>query len=301
MVKLVQRNTNGNTYFYLEHNVRIDGKIVKRTKYLGKTGPKDVESEKQKFLYEIDKEVWIEGFYKIAQHYKADQDRMPPSAKKKELKTFSISYTYNTNRIEGSTLTLRETAGLLEMGLTPSKRPFSDVQEAKAHDRVFMEMLEYPKDLTLKCVLSWHRDLFMDTEPDIAGSIRKHQVAILASRFEPPMAIDLEFLLEEFFKWYRGARKELDPVTLAALVHLKFVTIHPFSDGNGRISRLMMNFVLNRNEFPMLDIEYTNRNSYYNALERSQVNEDERPFVLWFYRTYRRKNSRYLGHLYEQK
>ncbi len=294
MVKLVRRNTNGNTYFYLEHNVRIEGRIVKRTKYLGKSEPKDVEAEKSKFLYEIDKEVWIEGFHRIAEQYRADQDRMPPSAKKKELKTFSISYTYNTNRIEGSTLTLRETADLLETGLTPSKRPLSDVEEAKAHDQVFMNMLEYEKDLSLQCVLSWHRDLFTDTKPDIAGSIRRHQVAISASRFEPPMYIELEFLLDELFKWYKREKGKLDPVTLAALVHLKFVTIHPFSDGNGRISRLMMNFVLNRNGFPMLDIEYSNRSSYYNALERSQVTGDERPFILWFYRTYKKKHSIYL-------
>lgn len=294
MVKLVRRNMNGNTYLYLEHNIRIDGRIVKRTKYLGKKEIKDLDKEKEKFLYEIDKEVWIEGFYRIAERYRADQGRMPLSARNKELRTFSISYTFNTNRIEGSTLTLRETADLLETGMTPSKRPFSDVEEAKTHDQVFRKMLEYEKDLSLQCVLSWHRDLIKQTKPDIAGIIRRHQVAISASRFEPPMYLELEFLLDEFFEWYKRERKRLDPVTLAALVHLKFVTIHPFSDGNGRISRLMMNFVLNRNGFPMLDIEYTRRSSYYNALERSQVKGDDRPFILWFYRTYKRNNSKYL-------
>ncbi len=295
MVKLIRRDKNGRTYFYLEHNVRIDGKIVKRTRYLGKKEPEDIDNKMKAFLFEIDREVWIDGFYEIAEHYRAEQARLPVSAKKKELKTFSVSYTYNTNRIEGSTLTLRETADLLEIGMTPSKRPLSDVEEAKAHDQVFMKMLESKKDLSLQIILSWHRDLFKETKPDIAGIVRRHQVAISASRFDPPLYIELDLLLEEFFDWYEREGKRMDPVTLAALVHLKFVTIHPFSDGNGRISRLMMNLVLNKNGFPMLDIEYANRNSYYNALERSQVTGDDRPFVLWLYRTYKKRNNRYLN------
>ena len=71
---------------------------------------------------------------------------------------------------------------------------------------------------------------------------------------------------------------------MAALVHLRFVTIHPFGDGNGRVSRLMMNFVLNRNHYPMLNIEYKNRNSYYRALERSQTLQDDHIFASWFFR-----------------
>ncbi len=108
------------------------------------------------------------------------------------------------------------------------------------------------------------------------------------------MHLKLNVLLKEFFDWYNKERKNIHPVELAGLVHLKFVTIHPFSDGNGRLSRLMMNFVLKDNDFPLLDIRYTKRNSYYNALERSQVNGDDNIFVQWFFRRYLAEYKKYL-------
>ena len=81
---------------------------------------------------------------------------------------------------------------------------------------------------------------------------------------------------------------------LAAFVHLKFVTIHPFGDGNGRISRLMMNFVLNKEGYPMLDISYSGRNSYYSALERAQVRKADSAFIQWFMRKYMKENAAYI-------
>ncbi|MBU4493217.1 MAG: Fic family protein, partial [Nanoarchaeota archaeon] len=80
----------------------------------------------------------------------------------------------------------------------------------------------------------------------------------------------------------------------AALVHLKFVTIHPFSDGNGRISRLIMNFVLNRHGYPLLNISYEKRTGYYNALERAQIKKQDNIFVQWFFRRYVKEYKRYL-------
>ena len=81
---------------------------------------------------------------------------------------------------------------------------------------------------------------------------------------------------------------------LAALAHLRFVTIHPFSDGNGRISRLMMNFILKKKNMPMLDIPYTNRNSYYNGLERAQTKKNELIFLQWLFKKYINENKRFI-------
>jgi Fic family protein len=108
------------------------------------------------------------------------------------------------------------------------------------------------------------------------------------------MHIELDTLLKEFFDWYNKEKKNIHPVELAALVHLKFVTIHPFSDGNGRISRLMMNFALKDNNFPLLDIQYIKRAGYYNALERSQIKNDENIFIQWFFRRYLAEYKKYL-------
>ncbi|MCI0423881.1 MAG: Fic family protein, partial [Acidobacteria bacterium] len=101
-------------------------------------------------------------------------------------------------------------------------------------------------------------------------------------------------LLRGFFRWYSGSKGRLSPVEFAALVHLKFVTIHPFADGNGRISRLMMNYELNRRGYPMLTIPYEGRNSYYNSLERAQTKNRDDVFVTWFLRRYVKAHKAYL-------
>jgi Fic family protein len=92
-------------------------------------------------------------------------------------------------------------------------------------------------------------------------------------------------LLREFFDWYTDHKDRAQAAVLAALVHLKFVTIYPFADGNGRISRLMMNFVLNRRGFPLLNIPY-DVSSYYKTLERAQMAGRSEPFVTWFIKRY---------------
>ena len=286
MATVVKRTVRGITYYYLEHTVREDGRVTKKSRYLGRAVPKDIEKLKQQFVYELDKVKWFVLFDKIKENYAVELAETPRSAREKGLKEFSVRFTYDTQRIEGSTLTLRETAQLLEEGISPSGKSIEDVKEAEAHQRVFFDMLSYRKDLSLQVVLYWHKKLFEETKPDIAGQIRRHGVSITGSKFTPPSPVELNPLLRQFFRWYNRSKASMHPVELAALVHLKFVTVHPFSDGNGRISRLMMNFILNKHGYPMLNIEYKGRRSYYSALERAQVNSNERVFYQWFFRKY---------------
>ncbi|MCL4436951.1 MAG: Fic family protein [Thaumarchaeota archaeon] len=291
MATVVKRTVRGIAYYYLEHTVREDGKVTKKSRYLGRAVPKDIGRLKQQFVYELDKEKWFVLFDKIKESYTAEQAETPRSAREKELKEFSVRFTYNTQRIEGSTLTLRETAQLLEEGISPSGKSMEDVKEAEAHQKVFFDMLSYRKDLSLQVVLHWHKGLFEETKPDIAGQIRRHGVRISGSKFIPPSPVELNPLLRQFFGWYIGQKAKMHPVEFAALVHLRFVTVHPFSDGNGRISRLLMNFILNKHGYPMLNIEYKGRRTYYNALERAQINNNERAFCLWFFKKYIREQK----------
>jgi Fic family protein len=285
MVTIRKKTVGGNSYFYLEHSFRRNGKVEKKELYLGKEIPKNVEEIKRRFISEIYNETWLNQLNNIRENYSKEQKKTPPSAREKEIENFMIKFTYNTQRIEGSKLTLRDTANLLEKGETP-KRPSRDIKEAENHKKAFYDMLRYSKDLNLQIVLQWNKMLLSETKPDVAGKIRNHGVAISGSKFIPPLAIEVETLLKEFFDWYNKNKSKLHPVILSALVHLKFVTIHPFSDGNGRISRLMMNFILNKNGFPMLDIPYENRNGYYTALERAQIKQEEKIFLQWFFKRY---------------
>jgi len=291
MVSIRKKTVEGNSYFYLEHSFRKNGKVEKKELYLGKKIPKDIEKIKKDFISEIYSETWLNQLDKIKENYSKEQKKTPASAKEKEVDNFMVKFTYNTQKIEGSKLTLRDTANLLEKGETP-KKPLIDIKEAEAHKKVFYEMMRYDKELNLQIMLQWNKILLSETKPDVAGKIRNHGVAISGSKFMPPLAIELDTLLKEFFDWYNKEKGKLHPVALSALVHLKFVTIHPFSDGNGRISRLMMNFILNKHGFPMLDIPYENRNGYYTALERSQVKKDEKIFLHWFFKRYLKEHKR---------
>ncbi|MBS3134485.1 Fic family protein [Candidatus Woesearchaeota archaeon] len=294
MVNIREKKIGNKTYYYLEHTIRENNNVKKKELYLGKTLPKNIDKLKQEFLFNINKDKWYKSLEKIKHNFSKEKSKTPKVAIEKQIETFVIKFTYDTQKIEGSTLTLKETANLLEYGITPRNRPIDDVKETEAHKKVFYEILRYKKDLSLQIILYWHKKLFEETKKEIAGKIRTHQVAIARSKFIPPFQAEIYPLIREFFKWYEDYKNKLNPVELAALVHLKFVTIHPFSDGNGRISRLMMNFILNKNKYPMLNISYKNRDSYYTALERSQVNKNDNIFLNWFIKRYLKDNKNYL-------
>ncbi len=294
MVTIRKKTVSKQAYYYLEHSFRENSKIEKKEKYLGKTLPKNIEELKNQFISQIYEEKWFDLFDKIKDGYSEQKKTTPPSAREKETENFIIKFTYDTNRIEGSKLTLRETSLLLEKGISPNAKPLVDVKEAEAHKNVFYEMLDYKKELSLDTILYFHKKIFESTKEDIAGKLRQHQVAIAGSKFIPPFPAEVYPLLRDFFRRYGKNKDKMHPVELAALVHLKLVTIHPFADGNGRISRLTMNFVLYRHGFPMLNIPYEKRAGYYSALERSQIKKADNIFLQWFFKRYLKENRRYL-------
>lgn len=283
MTCIVKRRKGNEDYYFLRHNIRKGNR--QKEIYIGKKIPKNIEEIKTKFLIEFYREEWLPKLENIHNNYEKSKKNIPKSIIEKELETFSINFTYNTQRIEGSTLTFRETFDLLHDGISPHK-PIRDTIETTEHQKLFFEMLEYKQDLSLDVVCTWHKKLFEQTKEDIAGKIRDFEVGIGGSKFVPPSHHSLLILLKGFFKWYNDNKTKLNPVELAALVHLKFVTIHPFGDGNGRISRLMMNFVLDRYGYPMLDIDYADRRSYYNSLERSHLENNDIHFLQWFMKRY---------------
>lgn len=291
-MEIQARHRGQRTYYYLTHSYRQGGRVRKIEKYLGATKPPDVEPLKAELRNELFSQQFEPALARSRKIYLANLSKMPKTVREKELETFTTQFTYDSNRIEGSSLTLRETALLLVDGITPSNRPLSDVQETLAHQRVFLDALRRTPKLSLESLLGWHSELFRTTKPWLAGIIRNYGVKIAGSKFEPPTPIELDFLLQDFFAWLRVAWKNLHPVLLAGLVHLKLVTIHPFGDGNGRVTRIAMNYVLYRKRYPMIDIPYTRRAGYYRALEQSQLRKDDTAFVRWFLRRYVEQNGR---------
>ena len=295
MVTIRKRKIGNTEFYYLEHSLKVDGRVEKKEKYLGKHVPKNIDDIKKHFMNEIYQEKWYRKLDEIKNNFRKYMQKLPEEIREKYIEQFMIKFTYNTNRIEGGSLTFKDTSKLLHDNITPSDRPVADIKEAENHKNVFYTMIKFKKDMNLGTVLEWHYNLFRETKPGIAGKIRNYQVGISGTDVELPSPAELNAMLKEFFGWYNGNKEKMHPVELAALVHYRFVSIHPFGDGNGRMGRLLMNFILHKHGFPMMDISYKNRDSYYTALERSQKNRNENIFVQHIIKRYIKDYKKYIA------
>jgi Fic family protein len=263
------------SYFYLRHTFRKDGQIVTRERYLGKEIPKNIEGIKQELRRESRK-VLFDKLEKIRDNFQFEWKRLPASAKDREKEEISITFTYNSNAIEGSTITLEETREILVEQTAPNK-PLKDIRETEAHAKVFLKMLDKREKISKELLLRWHKEIFGETKPDIAGRYRDFLVRV--GPYIAPDWQDVGDLMKDLIKFVNEAK--LNPVELAGRAHYKFEKIHPFGDGNGRIGRLLMNHILWHSGYPMLIIEYAKRKSYYKAFPKG-----EEHFLNYFIRRY---------------
>lgn len=281
MVSIVKRRG----YYYLKHSTN--------EQYVGKKIPKNIEEIKREFLFSLLREKWKLPLGKIKKGHSGYLKQIPKTEILNQIQEFSYFYTHDTNKIEGSSLTQQETYNLLRFQITPAMKPESDMVEAKKHHEIFLNMIKSGKDLSLKNVLEWHKKIFEQTKPYFAGKIREHKIVVTGSKSTFPHPKFVPAFLKEFFNWYNKSKGKIHPVELASLVHFRFVSIHPFGDGNGRIARLIMNNVLYRNGYPLLNIKFRERYLYYDALETAQTKTDEIYFLKWFMKRY---ISEYLRH-----
>lgn len=188
-------------------------------------------------------------------------------------KWFDVSYTYHTNAIEGNTLTLGETRMILEDGLTVGGKQVKEILEAKNHQKtldLLFDIISNKKDLSEKIICDLHKKLLLDIDDENAGNYRKIQVYITGSEELLPAAKEVSKLMRKFIKWYSDNKNEINLLELVALVHYKFVKIHPFIDGNGRIARLLANLILLKNGYPPIIIPIIRRQEYIEAIKKRE-------------------------------
>ena len=273
-------------YYYLAHSFRSGGKVIHREKYLGKDTPKNLEEVKEAFLHKCLQESIYKKLDVIQKNFRREWKRYPESIKKEILIDLSISFTYNTNAIEGSTITLHETEEIIKRKIAPNK-PIRDIQETINHSKTFFKAINEKSDISADMIVRWHKEIFLDTKQDIAGRFRDYLVRV--GDYGAPDWQDINKLIKELFEWYSKNKKMMHPVELAARAHYKFEKIHPFGDGNGRVGRLITAYLLRKGNYPLLIIEYKKRKSYYHALSKQETD-----FLNWFIRRYVSAHRRYL-------
>lgn len=191
---------------------------------------------------------------------------------------FKVELTYNSNAIEGNTLNRRETALVIEKGVTVKGKTLTEHLEATNH----AEAIDYVKDLaantkrvdlTKQDVMNIHKLILQKIDDENAGKYRTIPVAIAGSDVELPDALKVPELMEEFFVWLKR-KSNTHPVIIAADAHYKLVRIHPFVDGNGRTARLLMNLLLMQANYPVTVIGNDQREDYINALEKAHTTND---------------------------
>ena len=194
---------------------------------------------------------------------------LPSMALNKIREALTVEWTYNSNSIEGNTLSLRETQMVLQDGITIKGKSLREHFEAKNHERavnLLYKLVDSCDTLSIHEILSLHGLVLNSIEEEFAGRLRNGGVRISGANFVPPNAMKVSGLMDELLAFVDENPLNLNVIELTTIFHHRFVWIHPFFDGNGRTVRLAMNLLLMKQGFPPAIILTNDRLKYYNAL-----------------------------------
>ncbi len=282
----IEKQRHGNhDYFYLVKNIRILPTKVKKIRiYLGRKTPS--HDELQERFRELEKKTpkpyaatWLtQEAEDRLEDLRSSSIAFKGNAKDKIPDDFLIRFTYNTNAIEGNPLTLRQTALILSEGISPQGAKTDDIIEVLNSRDAWEFIKAYKGQVNKGFATKIQYEITKNTTCRIQGNYRDSEVIIGGSDWKPPLARQVPALMEELFNQYKKQKHSLHPVELASWLHNRLVQIHPFSDGNGRTARILMNWILIRNGFPPAIIETSNKEDYYKAIEAADK-ENQKPFV----------------------
>jgi Fic family protein len=215
-------------------------------------------------------------------------------------KSYDVDLTYTSNAIEGNTLTLRETAELIEHGITVGGKPLRDHLEAVDHyDAVLWirEVAAKAAPINEAAVREVHRRIVARSQPEIGGICSTLPRRIAGSPVIFPNAAKIPELMKGYGEWLGS----VEPVPAASFdAHFRLVAIHPFGDGNGRAARLLMNLLLLRGGYPPIAVRPEDRKTYLDALEHASIRNDLKPFQTFMHQRLDATLEDYLSALEEE-
>jgi Fic family protein len=299
MVYVEKFEVGRNFYYKLVHTLRKGKKITHRTKYLGKILPEKEELKQleKEFLTELREEKYeylsvedVDNIEHKKEKYNEKIGELSPLEEEERLKEFIIRFTYDSSKLSGVRVTLRQTSLILREGIMPKGfKNLRTVKELENHEKGIMAITKYKGVLNELFIKKLHKILFAGVDNTIAGKLRselKRNVKIAGTSYVPPNWENLSKELEMFFKWYQAENRKLHPLELATLIHLKLISLQLFVDGNSRLSRLLMNWILWKKGYPLVDIPIEELENYYNVLDKYQIEKNEKPFVDYIKKRY---------------
>lgn len=300
-MRLIKQQRGDKEYYYLKKSLRIGDKVKTFSKYIGPvTIPKeelkkDIEYNKTRLKEEIERyktlHAPLENLLTAPQIRKIEEtknkhqkeiEKLTNLSKKKIYENFGIKFTYNSNAIEGSTLTERESMLILKDKVTPGGKTLIEIKEAENHQRAFEHTLKEKGEVKKNLILELHKTVSGGLLGVYEGKFRDIKVEILGADVKTSEPENIASEINGLLRWYGKARKKMHPLEAAAVFHPKFEKIHPFSDYNGRVGRLLLNYMLLSEGYPMVIIPVVRREEYYKALNAGD-NGNYKAFVKLLY------------------
>jgi len=269
-----KRKSGKNIKYYLVHSYREKDKVEKIRKYLGTNlSKKELEKKKEiveKIILELLEEINTKVFFfslTKKQIEKLNEYKIKVvHLNEKEWANFTEDFVFNTNAIEGSTISEEEVSEILHK----KKAENAEEIETKGVAKGLEYIRKTKEDLSLDLLLKLHKFCF-DGSKDFAGKFRKVNVVVKNSAGQVlhsgVLKEELREYLNDFIEWYKENKNKFKPLVLAAIIHNQFEYIHPFQDGNGRVGRLLLNFILLKNNYPLINIMLEDRAEYYKTLQ----------------------------------
>jgi len=284
------RIVNGRKMNYLIYNQRDKGKWKKISQFIGAGNLKKVDVNKLKKEFEMELKVNKNYEYLKKEHvleieqlreiYNRGIKNLSEEEFAKFEKSFFTELTYNSNAIEGNSMSLEETSVVVNDNLSPEGKTLREIYEAKNHFKALEFIKNYKGEINELFILKLHSIILKDVSERFAGRYRKNPVRVLGSDFKFPSSDKVPQLIRNLFYWYDKNKKKMHTFELAVIFSMKFVSIHPFIDGNGRVSRLLMNFILQKKKYPWINIYNKQRQKYLNSVRKA--NEENYELILNF-------------------
>lgn len=283
MVSVKHKNINGKKYLYAEHSFRLpNGQIKKTSKLIQKHEDKTKKEIKEYFLnkqikahqdfalknYKKD-HIFTEEQIKKLEAIKIEYKEIIRTLTKKQIKDildrFTINFTYESNAIEGNSLTLKDVTLILEENIVPKDKDLREIYETRntreAHELLFKSKIK----ISIKDILKVHSLIIKDT--GVEAGFKKIPNYLLMRNLKTTSPEKVEKEINELIKWYNENKIRIHPLKLATEFHARFEKTHPFDDGNGRVGRVLLNVILLEHNYPPLIIRKTARVSYFSSLE----------------------------------